>query len=133
MSGGRFQRQGNVARESRYNIDPRLQEYLEGWRGEEGLYVLELRPGLVKVGRSANLGQRVATHVNSARVYGVFITSAHLVKTPAGKSDVGEKRLLAELRAEGARIHNETFSVGYEHAKVAADRVADGLRDNETQ
>lgn len=87
----------------------------------EGIYVIQLSSGMIKVGRSSNIGERLRTHEGNYRLLDVPIVQVW--SCPVANSAVAERRILAALERVtdvDLRRGREVFRMGFLEAVALA-------------
>lgn len=76
---------------------------------KEGLYALLFSNGIIKVGKSINVCERIKTHEATAKAYGLFVVDRYFVQ----ETDITEKELIAYCKGliglVGNNHHGEYF------------------------
>lgn len=89
------------------------------------IYVIEFSTGVVKVGRSINPTQRLATHARVARVHGVDIRQSWISERHHGCRET-ERKLIEFCRRRGTQIDDEHFrNIAFEEVRFVAQLLAE--------
>lgn len=98
-----------------------------------GVYVIEVRQGLVKVGRSQDTDTRIRTHLRNARSIGADPYRYKVIPVPVELLVVAEREAHAAVRALGgsssARADEVFAEVYYNPALAAVQGAVDALLD----
>jgi hypothetical protein len=109
-------------------------EYISPPPAEPGcghIYVIGFDSGTVKVGRTINPKQRLATHARIARVHGVTVRDSWTSDRHLG-ADETERQLIAFCCRWGSQIDAEYFrDIAFENARAFAQLLADDATDRQ--